>query len=95
MLQDLRCVLRVSKIKQVQILVIELTELKEALKRSVTDVETLLIWQENVQRSFGVSLARVIDIILEHIFARVKIEIEKEMMKIEDHQEDIEIEEDL
>ena len=73
----------------------ELIELKVALRRSATDVETLLIWQENVQRSFGVSLARVIDIILEQIFARVKIEIGMEMMEIEDHQEDIEIEEDL
>ena len=70
-------------------------ELKEVLKRSATNVETLHTLQEDVQRNFAVSLVRVRGIFLEQITVRVKTKTRRETMEIEDHQEDMETEENL
>ena len=85
--------MQVLKSKPVQVPVKELIELTGLLRKSATGVETPIIWQGNVQRNFGVSLAKMIDMFLELGSAEVKTKIEEETMEIEDHQEDTEIEE--
>ena len=83
------------KMQLVEILVIELIELKEVLIKSAIDVQIRIICQSSAQESCGVIPVKANHINMDHIFVDTKKKERKEKMEIEDHQEDIEIEEDL